>query len=107
MWKAVVGFPRYEVSSLGRFRRKATGGILNGTAAHNGYLHITLTRDGRVFTQIRHRLVALSFLGEPPTPLHVHVNHRNKIRNDNRVSNLEWSTRSENAKHAKSYQHTP
>jgi hypothetical protein len=100
-WLTVSGFPRYEVSSLGRFRNKATGQYLGGSTVHNGYLHIGLIRDGRQITKLAHRLVAETFLVKP-SPLHNDVNHQNKVRTDNRVQNLEWMTRSANSKHAKS-----
>ncbi len=46
-----------------------------------------------------HRLVALAFLGPPPTPAH-EVNHKNGIRSDSRVENLEWVTHLENINHS-------
>ena len=99
-WLTVVGFPRYEVSSLGRFRNRATGRLLGGSLAHNGYLHIGLTTNGTQITKLAHRLIAETFLTKPSSN-HNDVNHRNKIRNDNRVVNLEWLTRSDNSRHAK------
>ncbi len=98
-WRSVTGFVRYEVSSLGRFRRKSTGRILGGKPAHNGYLHIGLLKDGKQTWRMAHRLVAEAFLYKP-SEKHNDVNHKNKVRNDNRTSNLEWLTRSQNAKHA-------
>jgi len=99
-WKPVKGYPRYECSTFGRFRRKSTGQFLQGTISHNGYRHIGLMKDGVQITKLAHRLIAETFL-EQPTEKHVDVNHKNKVRDDNRVSNLEWSTRSWNSKHAK------
>jgi len=46
-----------------------------------------------------HRLVALAFIGKPPTALH-EINHINGGKTDNHVDNLEWVTRAENIKHA-------
>lgn len=99
-WRTVPSFPGYEVSSLGRFRNRATGQYLGGTTVHNGYLHIGLMSGGRQHTKLSHRMVAEAFL-EQPSPQHSDVNHKNKVRTDNRVSNLEWSTRSHNSRHAR------
>lgn len=42
--------------------------------------------------------VARTYLGLPPTPLH-QVSHKDKVRNNNVVSNLEWRTPQEQATH--------
>ena len=100
-WRIAPGFPRYEVSNMGRFRNTATGKYLTGSVANNGYIHIGLVTSGKQIFKLAHRLVAEAFL-EQPSPKHSDVNHKNKVRSDNRDSNLEWSTRSHNSKHAKS-----
>lgn len=97
-WREIPEFPAYQVSSLGRFRNARSNLLLTGTVAHNGYIHIGFIRNGTQVWKLAHRVVASSFL-EKPSPKHDIVNHRNRIRSDNRISNLEWATRSHNAKH--------
>lgn len=92
-WKDIEGHPGYEVSSLGRIRRGAT--ILRPWAAKNtGYLQVDLAGCRRSV----HRLVAFAFCpGKRPGLI---VNHRNGARSDDRASNLEWVTPSENQRHS-------
>lgn len=44
-------------------------------------------------------LVLEAFIGPRPSPVH-ECNHDNGIKSDNHLSNLEWSTKSENVAHA-------
>lgn len=99
-WKALEEFPKYEVSSFGRFRNKQTGRYMRVFKHENGYQHIGLVKNGKQLPRLVHRLVAQTFL-EQPSSKHSDVNHKNKIRDDNRLANLEWSTRSQNNKHAR------
>jgi hypothetical protein len=70
------------------------------TIKHNsaGYLSIDLCKDGKVKKYLAHRLMAETFLDNPKNK--EQVNHINGIKTDNRLENLEWSTRSENQKHS-------
>ena len=71
---------------------------LNFTLDKDGYLKTALRKNGvRKYLRV-HRLVAQTFL-ENPNDLPV-VNHKNGIKSDNRLDNLEWCTVSENTKHA-------
>lgn len=106
IWKPVVGYEGfYEVSNLGRVKSirsgKGTyiGRIVRGGHIYNGYAMVNLSKYGipKFFTV--HRLVAFAFLGNPPTPKH-EINHKNLIRTDNRVENLEWCTHLENMRHS-------
>ena len=54
----------------------------------NGYMHIGSERV--------HRIVAIAFHGEPPTPQHI-VDHIDTNRRNNRPENLRWLTKLENA----------
>ena len=95
IWKTVKGYEGiYEVSSLGRVRKMSTGLILRQGSDRDGYAKVSL-RNGEGFRQHGvHRLVAAAFI---PNPLRLPmVNHKNEVKNDNRVENLEWCNNSYN-----------
>ena len=111
-WVPVVGYESfYEVSNLGRVRSKdrtivnniATftqqGRILKTSTTRNGYHKYVLTCENKKQkTLLAHRVVAQAWISNPLNKKN--VNHINGIKTDNRVSNLEWSTDSENVRHA-------
>lgn len=95
-WKPIVykdePIVKYEVSNMGNVRNIKTGRILR-PGLHAGYLTVGIyDKSTRV-----HRLVANAFIDNPENK--PAVNHINKVRNDNRVSNLEWTTNAENNAH--------
>lgn len=63
----------------------------------DGYYQTMLKRkDGRYISKKIHKLVALAFFGESD----LHVNHKDGVKTNNSVSNLEYCTISENILHA-------
>lgn len=116
-WKDVKGYENlYEVSSLGRIRRKDSfvntglkhvekklvkGRILKQQQKRNGYLSVCLSKDSKVKTILVHRIVATAFLENNDKEHNTHVNHINANKLDNRVENLEWCTPQKNCEHAK------
>lgn len=99
VWKAIDGFSPYEVSNMGRVRNQRTGTIRALRTSVLGYKQITLYKCRKCYCFTIHRLVSTAFLGTPPAGLG-EVNHKNGIKSDNRVTNLEWTTRSLNMSHA-------
>lgn len=97
VWITVTDYDNYEVSNLGKVRNKNTGRILKQTC-RGGYMIVGLSKKsskGRT-TQV-HRLVALAFIPNPENK--PQVNHIDKNRGNNCVSNLEWNTALENNQH--------
>lgn len=70
-----------------------------GAKQSSGYLHMSAgpTRNERNYILL-HRLIWLSVNGEVPD--RYEVNHKNGNKRDNRLSNIEIVTRSDNVKHA-------
>lgn len=102
-WRIVPIAPDYEVSSLGQVRRLvqrkgyAAGRPLRPYVNRSGYHEIDLRVAGRT-RRLRiglHRVVALAFHGEPPSPDHVAA-HGDGIRAHNTRDNIRWASRREN-----------
>ena len=99
-WKQIDGFEdRYAVSSKGRVMNLKTGRVLKNKISANGYAYVDLCNgDGKPKWISAHRLVAEAFIDNPDNL--PQVNHRNEIKNDNRVENLEWVSASQNTRHS-------
>lgn len=97
-WKKIKGYEmRYEVSDIGRIRRISDGKVMRPAKNKNGYFHIVLSKDGQPHDYRVHRIVAAAFLENKGNKSD--VNHKNGIKTDNRVENLEWVSHSENELH--------
>jgi hypothetical protein len=93
----------YEVSTAGEIRNSKTGRILkSGLTKKTGYLSCTPS-IGNVDKRVDfHVMVAKAFL-VPPDADHNIVNHIDGNKQNNVVSNLEWTTHKGNAQHAQAH----
>lgn len=112
VWVSACGyFGHYEVSNFGRVKslmRKVNHGgcgtitmkerIISQKLKKNGYLEVNLSLDGCHRMHFVHRLVAECFLDNPMSL--PEVNHKTGDPTDNRSSELEWVTSSQNHRHA-------
>jgi hypothetical protein len=93
LWKEVSVNTNYEINVFGDIRNKKTKKLLKPNIDSAGYANIILSKNNIPTKYLLHRLVALTFL--PNYYNKLTVNHKNKIKIDNRLWNLEWSTMKE------------
>ena len=118
IWKPIEGYEGlYEVSNFGRVKRLAgevsrtnrwgstsivkTKDRIRKLKANsaNGYVYVTLSKNGKIEIKRVHRLVAVAFI--PNTENKPHVNHIDGDKTNNHVENLEWVTAKENMIHSR------
>ena len=119
IWKSIPGYESYyEASSLGNIRSldrfvkngkhgviKRTGQLKKAVINHKGYLRINLNKEGVNKKHNVHTLVAITFLGFPPSSISCSsegytVNHKDGNKLNNSSENLEWLSNAANNHHA-------
>ena len=104
IWRDIKGYEgKYMVSNLGRvkslnYNKTGKEKILKGVDNGRGYLILNLYRGGKGKTCRINRLVAQAFLENPDNL--PEVNHKDEIRTNNRVDNLEWCTTQYNVEYS-------
>jgi hypothetical protein len=95
-WRPVVGNHKYEISSLGRLRNAETSRISKVKPRKDGYVWHSLvgTNSKEKIVKLAHIMVAEAFL--PKLDGCNIVNHKDGIKTNNNVANLEYVTASQN-----------
>ena len=97
--KDVVGYEGlYKISPSGDVYNAQNGKVRRAYVNRDGYPTIKLCKKCKGKNHSVHRLVAEAYI--PKIAGKEYVNHKNGIKTDNRVENLEWCTPSENIKHS-------
>jgi hypothetical protein len=96
--KIIDGFPNYSIDENGVVVNNITGRVIKHHTDKKGYKRIGLRFKNKQKKFYIHRLVASVFILNPRNK--ETVNHKNGVKSDNNVNNLEWMTNEENMKHA-------
>lgn len=95
--KTIPGFSAYCATKDGKIWSRKTKRFLRPSLSV-GYSCVNLYKNSKAHRRQIHRLVLETFVG--PCPKGMECCHKNGIRIDNRLKNLRWDTRSNNAKDA-------
>lgn len=94
-----IEIPRYSgyfINKNGVVLSKKTKKTMKQKIGNRGYASVSLIKDKKQYTEMVHRLVLESFIGQS----RLTINHINGVRLDNNLENLEYCTQSDNIKHA-------
>jgi hypothetical protein len=98
--KDVVGYEGlYSITKDGRVWSETRGMWRSIYKNNGGYKCVVLCKQGKYKGFLVHRLIAKAFI---PNPQKLpHINHKNGVKLDNSITNLEWVTPAQNMQHAR------
>lgn len=97
IFKPIVGYSgKYKIGDKGTVLKNNNTPLFQRKDRY-GYMRVMLWLNKKLSNKSVHRLVAITFIQNPENKPHVH--HKNGIRDDNRLENLEWVTAKENVLH--------
>lgn len=99
-------YSNYSISKTGSVKNNITGNVLTGSINPAGYHLVRIkSDDGVTKTWGTHRLLGYVFLSSSYSSDKI-INHKDGIKSNNSLDNLEWVTYKENAEHAGALQLT-
>tara|TARA_R110000787_G_scaffold251238_1_gene356739 strand:+ start:276 stop:764 length:489 start_codon:yes stop_codon:yes gene_type:complete len=103
----IIGYPMYEIFSDGRilsFKRCQEGRFLKPRISKTGYYVVDLCKNGKRKSLRIHRLLMQNFKPDEYDE-NLCVDHKNRIRTDNRMENLRMVTQEQNNQNQGEYKH--
>lgn len=101
IWQDITGYDGdYQVSNYGRVRsckKRESPFVLKQIAQRNGYMSVSLWKNGRKRNFLVHRLVAIAFVTNPCE--YNEINHRDENKQNNFSDNLEWCSHAYNMRY--------
>lgn len=99
VWRDIKGYENlYQISNFGNVKSIRRNMVMKQSKNVWGYPTVSLYKDKNEKRYAIHRLVGLNFIENPLNK--PEINHIDGNKENNRVENLEWCTRSENMKHS-------
>ena len=101
-WKSIKGYEgKYIVNKNGTIKslfKRNSNNVIPQRIDRGGYWTVRLNKNGHASTMYPHRIKAEAFIPNPENK--GFVNHKDGIKLNNDLDNLEWVTHAENMQHA-------
>lgn len=97
--KRINGYKNYWIDLQGNVYSRFSRKTLSPAISKRGYWVLVLINNKSIKKTVYiHRLLAKAYILEEP--MKTYVNHKDGVKTNNKITNLEWCTSSENIKHA-------